>query len=74
LNPRSNNLIERLQAIEDDQQLADELYLAVLTRMPTGEERNDVAAMLATPELPRLQAIQEVAWALLTSIEFRFHH
>jgi len=74
LNPRSNNLIERLQAIEDDQQLAEELYLAVLTRMPTGDERNDVAAMLATPELPRVQAIQEVAWALLTSIEFRFHH
>ncbi len=74
LNPQGNNLVERLRAIDEDHRLADELYLSVLTRMPTGEERDDVAAMLATPELPRLQAIQEAAWALLTSIEFRFHH
>lgn len=74
LNPTSDNLVARLETMEADDRLAEELYLSVLTRRPTSDEQADIAELLSTEDLPRLQAIQEAVWALLTSTEFRFHH
>jgi hypothetical protein len=74
LAPSGGNLTDRLRQIEDATALAEELYLSVLTRLPTAEETADVASFLAAPETDKSKAVQEMAWALLTSAEFRFQH
>jgi len=55
------------------QAIADELYLAALSRFPTPEERKlAVAALTSTSE--RRRAAEDLLWALLNSKEFLFNH
>jgi Protein of unknown function (DUF1549)/Protein of unknown function (DUF1553) len=74
LTPRPGNLIDRLAAQKDAGEVTDELYLSVLTRLPTAQERKEVADFLARRAAQRPAALQDLAWALLTSAEFRFNH
>lgn len=74
LNPAGQNLTARLGALSDDSQLAEELYLSVLTRRPSAEERAEVSRYLSERGEQRPAAIRELAWALLSSAEFRFNH
>lgn len=74
LAPRQGNLVDRLNAIPEPDKLADELYLSVLTRQPTADERADVAAFLAKRASDRPKAIGQLVWALLTSTEFCVNH
>ncbi len=75
LNPAGDNLIARLVKLKDPATCAKELYLAVLTRYPTPQEVTDITEYLnSQPETERTAAVQELAWALLTSAEFRFGH
>jgi hypothetical protein len=74
LNPGSGNLAERLVNTADPKQLAEELYLSVLTRRPTPDEATEVETYLAPRTADRPAAIKELTWALLTSSEFRFNH
>jgi hypothetical protein len=71
--PRPGNLTDRLARLNDPNDVADELFLSVLTRYPTAEERADVTAVLEG-EPDRKAALAEAVWALLASIEFRFNH
>ena len=73
LKPVSGNLTARLLQIDDASRLADELYLSVLTRRPSADETAAVTGYLQRRR-ERESAIQELTWALLTSIEFRFNH
>jgi hypothetical protein len=70
------NLTQRLAALpqQDMQAISDELYLSCLTRQPTAEDVQDVAAYLADRTDTRPAAYQELVWALVTSAEFRFNH
>src|SRR5262249_36511655 len=72
LAARPGNLIDRLTRLTDGAVVAEELYLSVLTRYPGAEERKEVADYLAGRGADRAAALQELAWALLTSAEFRF--
>jgi hypothetical protein len=74
LNPAGDNLTARLLKLEDAGALADELYLSILTRQPTVEETASVQNYLQQRADDRPAAVRELAWALLTSVEFRFHH
>jgi hypothetical protein len=74
LTPRAGSLMDRLQKLPDARALADELYLSILTRRPVEEERKEVAVYLQDRSKDRLAALQELAWALLASAEFRFNH
>ncbi|MBX7166034.1 MAG: DUF1549 and DUF1553 domain-containing protein [Pirellulales bacterium] len=74
LTPGGNDLTARLAAIADNSALADELYLSVLARHPDDAERGMVVGYLAARPGDRTVAIQEMAWGLLTSTEFRFNH
>jgi hypothetical protein len=74
LTPRTGNLIDRLGKIANTDALAEELYLSVLTRLPSAEERKEVVDFLATRAKDRTAALQDAAWALLASAEFRFNH
>ena len=72
LNDAPGSLLKRLQDIDKDTDLADELYVAIFARPATEEERGDVEAYLFERQDDRNAAIKEVAWGLLTSLEFRF--
>ncbi len=74
LAPRTGNLVDRLSRLQDARALAEELYLSVLTRLPTEEEHKEVADCLQRRSADRAQALQDMAWALLASAEFRFNH
>jgi hypothetical protein len=50
----------------------DELYLTILSRRPTPEERESVAAHLR--RYPPREAWLDVAWALINSPEFLYRH
>lgn len=73
--PRAGNLVDRLAKTSDAAAASDELYLCVLTRLPSEDERREVADYLNNrPAAERTAALQELVWALLASAEFRFNH
>ena len=74
LAPSDSSLVGRLAAVSDAAAIADELYLSVYTRRPTDDERSEVVHYLADRGKERIPALQELAWALLASTEFRFNH
>jgi len=84
LSPAPGWLIGRSNALTEPSTVAEELYLGVLSRRPTAEERAEVTSYLArptnnlaktqNPAQDRLDALRELAWALLASTEFRFNH
>ena len=74
LSPSDGTLVHRLRQTEDPAQVAEELYLSILTRLPEPAETQKVAAYLAARPKERVPALQELAWALLSSVEFRFRH
>ncbi len=53
---------------------AAELYLSVLTRLPTADEKKMVAEYLAKNAERRPAARGHLAWALLASTEFCVNH
>jgi hypothetical protein len=77
LEPSGKNLVARLIALKDTKQIADEAYMAILTRVPTAEEYKDVEAFLAKTgldESKKAKSLGMLAWALLTSTEFCLNH
>jgi hypothetical protein len=74
LAPGGGNLTERLGNLDDPRALSLELYLSVLTRQPTENEIADTTAYLAGRTGDRAAAVQELVWALVSSLEFRFNH
>jgi hypothetical protein len=65
----------------DPATIADDLYLNLLSRRPTAEERAEVAGYLAReegrdkdPAKRRAAAIADLTWAIVASTEFRFNH
>ena len=73
LTPSGDNLIGRIQQLKDTKQVAEELYLGVFTRLPSDTEVAEIQNYLnESPD--RTSALQEIAWAMLTSAEFRFNH
>jgi len=75
LNPAGGNLTDRLKKLKDPAACAEELYLAIFTRRPTKQEATDVVEYLKVEsETDQVAALQEIAWAMLTSAEFRFGH
>jgi hypothetical protein len=74
LAPSNGSLVGRLAELADSSAVAEELYLSLFTRRPTDEERTEVSRYLADRGKERVPALQELAWALLASTEFRFNH
>jgi hypothetical protein len=74
LAPQDGNLAQRLQALARPGDVAEEIYLSVLTRPPSAAERKEIADYLRGRTADRAAALQEIVWALLASAEFRFNH
>ncbi|HZL89563.1 MAG TPA: DUF1549 domain-containing protein [Pirellulaceae bacterium] len=74
LAPSGENLTARLLKLDDPKLLAEEMYLSIFARPPSAAEVNEVTQYLASRPNERPQVVQEMAWALLSSTEFRFNH
>ncbi len=72
--PAADNVTERVIKQTDPRVAAEEMYLGLLTRMPTEEEFMEVANYLNSRAAERNAAAQELVWAVLNSAEFRFNH
>ena len=72
--PSAGNVTERIVKAESAGGAAEELYLSVLSRLPSDEEVTEVSRLLATRETEREAVAKELVWGLITSIEFRFNH
>lgn len=72
--PAGGNVTESVGKVDDPNASAEQLYLTMLTRMPTDSERADVANYLKDRAKDKPVAAQELVWALLNSAEFRFNH
>ncbi|MBM4049065.1 MAG: DUF1553 domain-containing protein, partial [Planctomycetes bacterium] len=71
---RSPRLQRLLKDRKSDAEIADELYLAALSRPPSAGEAQKVTAHLAKDEKARRQAAEDLMWALLNTKEFLFNH
>lgn len=74
LNPSGNNLLNRLLKLESSSDVAEEMYLSILSRLPTEAEAAEVDRYLQVAADQRRTRLQEIAWALLSSVEFRFNY
>ena len=69
-----DNLTGRLLKLKDGPAIADELYLSAFARRATADEQKMIAEFLNRHTADRATALPELAWALLSSAEFRFNH
>lgn len=74
LKPQPGNLVDRLSKLKTERAIAEELYLAVLSRQPTADEITTVTEHLKTHGKTKAKAIGQLVWALLTSTEFCLNH
>ena len=74
LAPSGDNLTARLFKLEDPAQLASELYVSVLSRPASPSEAAEVAKYLSARPTEKGAVVQELAWSLISSAEFRFNH
>lgn len=74
LEAKDNRLSKQLEANLTPEQLAEELFLAALSRFPTDRERQKMTEILsvASPE-ERRQAVEDLYWSVLSSKEFLFN-
>lgn len=74
LKPQEGNLADRLGKLTEPDKVAEELYLSVLTRVPTKEETQLVSEHLARHAESREKAVGQLIWSLLASNEFGIGH
>ena len=74
LKPAPGNLAERLSRTMEPDKLAEEMYLSILTRLPSEEEKKDVTEYLTKHPESRETAIRNLLWSLLASNEFCMNH
>jgi hypothetical protein len=74
VGPAGDNVTQRMVQHVDLQLAAEELYLAILTRLPSVEEKQDIVNYLSVRTEDKPVAVQELVWALLNSAEFRFNY
>jgi hypothetical protein len=61
-------------AVSAPDAVVEEVYLTFLSRFPTAAERAVAVGYLAAPGRDRRQAVQDLGWSLLNTIEFSFNH
>ena len=73
LEPAPGSLVARLVELPAGK-IADELYLAILTRLPSADEAATVATFLEKHGDKKADAVGKLAWALIASAEFGVNH
>jgi hypothetical protein len=59
---------------QDDQELVNELYLNCFSRLPTADEESNALQYLGARQDSRRQAVEDLTWSMLNSLEFVFNH
>ncbi len=70
----SARLKRLIQEKKTDAQVIEELYLAALSRFPTPDELQKVGQYLGKDPKARMQAAQDLLWAIFNTREFLFNH
>jgi len=70
----TGTLIDELAKESSDDAALDQLFLSVLTRKPTDDERAELLAILKKNNERRNDVLTNLAWAMLTSTEFVVNH
>jgi hypothetical protein len=59
---------------EDDGALVQQLYLTVFNRVPSETEQARAVQHLGSRRFQRQKAAEDLAWAMMNSLEFIFNH
>ncbi|HKB42010.1 MAG TPA: DUF1553 domain-containing protein, partial [Gemmataceae bacterium] len=63
-----------VRQLPDDGALVEELYLTFYSRPPTADEKTLALRHLGAVRAKRQKAAEDLAWALMNSLEFVFNH
>ena len=74
LKPEPGSLVARVMALPDHAQMTEELYLSVLTRLPSEEEKSLLSSTLKETPGKEAEVLSRWVWALLASTEFNVNH
>jgi hypothetical protein len=74
LEPRDGNLAEQLLGRDEPRSVAEDAYLAILSRYPTEEEIALATEHFEARGQKRPAAVTELIWSLIASAEFRLNH
>jgi len=74
LKPFVGGLITELLKLSDNGSIVDRAYLAILSRRPSSDERQEMMRYLDLMKPQREARVRDLVWALLNSAEFRFNH
>ena len=74
LKPDKDNLTARLLECETPEQVAEELFLSLLTRRPTENEIAALANLLKEDKADRTAVLKQAVRSILCSAEFRLNH
>jgi len=74
LPAEEGRLVHRLNGLTDASQLAQELYLSVLSRPAAEEEVTEVTAILGKATDNKSKILEDLVWALLASTEYCVNH
>ena len=66
--------MKQIATITDDKQLVDEMYLTFFARYPNDVERQAAYDFLNRSGAKRREAVEDLAWSLLNTLEFTFNH
>jgi hypothetical protein len=75
IQAKKGNLADSLLSSKSPwEERVDQMFLAVLTRMPKEQERKKFVDYLTADEKNGASAVEEAIWVLLNTAEFRFNH
>ena len=74
ISVEESELLVRLTAAPDSAQIAVGLFMSILQRAPSEDEKLQCINHLSNTTRPRAKLVEDLAWALITSPEFRFNH
>jgi len=74
LSHESGTAARLAKQIAADGKLVEELYLIYFSRFPSTEEAKSAAQYLGEHQAQRREAVEDLSWGLLNSLEFRFNH
>lgn len=71
---QSKTLQPLFQSAKPPREIIPALYLAILSRFPTSEELARAEAAFASNRASKREAMADLAWALINTAEFMYHH
>jgi hypothetical protein len=74
LNHEGGSVAKLVKCQSADGPLIEELYLMFFSRLPRDEERQAAMAYLQEHRANRREAVEDLAWSMLNSLEFLFNH